>query len=325
MDREHAEAKLRELRPPTRLAGLRTQGAGNALAVAGDPVDQRPSFGLGLALGDGPDDYKIAIRIQDPELVGSARVAAIEEAANGEVDIAFVGLPCLYGAPVSSGNPKQRMRPLVPGISVSTTRVKAAGTLGCFVKSDEDSFLLSNNHVIADCNSAAIGTPVVQPGRLDGGSNGDQIGELSRCVPVDSQAINRVDCALAVVNDQEFDPTVPSLGRPSVTPLEATLGMTVAKRGRTTNVTTGLVTGVDIELLIEGWPDGPAKFVELIEVMAPPSSPPFAAPGDSGSLIMDEDLNPVALLTAGRSASDGDRTYGTPIAAVLEALKVDVV
>jgi delta-aminolevulinic acid dehydratase/porphobilinogen synthase len=56
-----------------------------------------------------------------------------------------------------------------------------AGTLGCLVKKtavdDDEIFILSNNHVLADSNQAQIGNDIIEPSKLDGGT--DPIAKLT--------------------------------------------------------------------------------------------------------------------------------------------------
>ncbi len=81
--------------------------------------------------------------------------------------------------------PKDRFRPIIPsGVSLGHFKV-TAGTLGTIVKDRTTSelFILSNNHVLANCNDAAPGDIVLQPGAIDGGLNpGDGVAKLERFI-----------------------------------------------------------------------------------------------------------------------------------------------
>ena len=71
-------------------------------------------------------------------------------------------------------------RPAPGGVSIGHYLI-TAGTLGGLVKdaTTGETLILSNNHVIANSNSAAKGDIIIQPGAYDGGSNpGDRIAEL---------------------------------------------------------------------------------------------------------------------------------------------------
>ncbi len=46
-------------------------------------------------------------------------------------------------------------------------------------------FILSNNHVLANSNTAAIGDPILQPGSHDGGTlTNDHIADLADFIPI---------------------------------------------------------------------------------------------------------------------------------------------
>ena len=104
--------------------------------------------------------------------------------------------------------------------------------------------------------------------------------------------------------------------------------MTVLKTGRTTRHTRGLVRAVNVNNFLVDVGVGVARFDNqiVIETAAPPQ--PFGRPGDSGSLIVDDEGRPVALLFAG-SASGGAGNVGitgaNPISSVTAQLGVTLV
>lgn len=81
--------------------------------------------------------------------------------------------------------PKDRFRPVIPsGVSIGHYKV-TAGTLGTIVKDRTTSelFILSNNHVLANCNDSVPGDAILQPGSIDGGQNpGDIVAKLERFI-----------------------------------------------------------------------------------------------------------------------------------------------
>ena len=326
MDRATAVAKLAELRPSGFADGIRTQGTGTT--PGGTVVDPRPTFGLGLSAGAHADDYRIAIRVQDKKLLGGARVASVVEAAGGEADVEFVGLlkPFISGSATAS--PTQRARPLVPGASISLATATGAGTLGCFVRDADATYLLSNSHVLTSHGTAALQASVLQPATYDGGNaTADHVATVTRAVAMDLTQLNLADCAIAEINtgSTAVRTEIPGVGQPSTSSLHADLGMRVVKRGRTSNVTLGAVTGISLNLKF-AWPQGAMELVDLIEITADNGAADFAAPGDSGALILSEiDLRPVALLIGGGPASNGlVKVYATPIATVLGELDVSL-
>ena len=87
------------------------------------------------------------------------------------------------GEIVAFQDPKARMRPARPGVSIGHFQI-TAGTFGCLVSKNGERLILSNNHVLANSNNAQVGDPVWQPGRADGGTSADQIGALAEFVPI---------------------------------------------------------------------------------------------------------------------------------------------
>jgi hypothetical protein len=75
------------------------------------------------------------------------------------------------------------LRPLRPGISIGLDK-GSTGTLGAFVRKGGLTFALSNNHVFAMLNQAALGSAIVQPGAADGGSITQQVATLSEYIPI---------------------------------------------------------------------------------------------------------------------------------------------
>lgn len=80
---------------------------------------------------------------------------------------------------------RERYRPIIPsGVSVGHYKV-TAGTLGTLVKDRRTGamFLLSNNHVFANCNDAQLGDSILQPAAMDGGLlNDDVVAKLERYI-----------------------------------------------------------------------------------------------------------------------------------------------
>ena len=100
-----------------------------------------------------------------------------------------------------------RLRPAPGGISVGHFDI-TAGTLGCLVKRGSDTYILSNNHVMANSNNARPGDAIVQPGPIDGGNSpADNIARLAEFIPIvfpgddndnpDDNGNNDSDCQIA--------------------------------------------------------------------------------------------------------------------------------
>lgn len=247
-----------------------------------------------------------------------------------------------------------RWRPAPGGVSLGHHQI-TAGTLGVVVqdRTSASRLILSNNHVLANCNAGSPGDPILQPGAADGGVVGtDQIAQLERftsiqfgvqppecniakgvagisnvlaglvgskhrlnAIQVDSQAVNMVDAALArpVDSSQVLD-NILEIGTISGT-TTANLGMAVRKSGRTTGLTSGTILVVDATLSV-GYGSGRFAIFEGQLVAGPMSQG-----GDSGSLVVAADsLLAVGLLFAGSEQI----TIFNPIQAVLDTLQVDL-
>ena len=85
--------------------------------------------------------------------------------------------------PVAFPAYQDKQRPVVPGCSVGHASI-TAGTIGAVVEVAGKVMLLSNNHVLADENAAAIGDVILQPGPYDGGKAADRVGVLYNYIPI---------------------------------------------------------------------------------------------------------------------------------------------
>ncbi|MCA9738708.1 MAG: hypothetical protein R3E98_05010 [Gemmatimonadota bacterium] len=233
-------------------------------------------------------------------------------------------------SPDAPANPRGHFpRPVPIGVSSGQPDV-TAGTIGARVLDGTRVFALSNNHVFANSNDAAIGDNVLQPGRADGGTDPDDaFGTLYDFEPIQHCGRgpfpcpeNRIDAALALTSADRLDRSTPpgGYGTPRTEPLDAKLGMRVQKFGRTTGHTHGVIDGIRATLTV-GYPRGQARFVDQIVI----SGGGFSAPGDSGSLVVSEgqgaqDRRPVALVFAGSQLA----SIANPIDVVLDRFGVTI-
>jgi hypothetical protein len=103
-------------------------------------------------------------------------------------------------------------------------------------------------------------------------------------------------------------------------------GRKVSKIGRTTGLTHGRVTAFELDNVVVEYDNGDCRFDSQIEIEGEGDGS-FSDGGDSGSLIVGEDLRAIALLFAGsdQGGSNGKGlTYANPIHNVLNALKADL-
>jgi len=245
---------------------------------------------------------------------------------------------------------KDRWRPTIPcGVSIGHTDV-TAGTLGCLVRQGQQIYILSNNHVLANVNSAQLGDAIIQPARYDGGTVADKVAALAAYVPLDfggesascgiagavekslnwlaqllgsrhrmmayqtAPGENLVDAALArPLDPNQFLPEILEIGRPKGV-AEATLGTSLQKTGRTTGYTTGRITQIDVTTSVD-YNGRTATFTNQLMASG------MSAGGDSGSAVLNDDGYVVGLLYAGSSSA----TLINPIQTVLDALQITLV
>jgi hypothetical protein len=266
------------------------------------------------------------------------------------VDVLEVGDLRAQRAPVER---TVRLRPAPGGVSLGHYQI-TAGTFGGVVRDRASGarLILSNNHVLANGNEAALEDPILQPGPADGGrEENDTLALLERFVPleysrepatcslarfvvetgnflaaavgskhrlesyrIDAQATNRVDAAVArPLAETELSDEILEIGRVSGT-VPASLGMAVRKSGRTTGLTTGQVTVIETTVDVD-YGGKTARFEGQI------LSTPMSQPGDSGSLLVaGASLQTVGLLFAGSTQT----TIYNPIGDVLQALAVEL-
>ncbi len=228
-----------------------------------------------------------------------------------------------------------RMRPAPSGISIGHVNI-TAGTLGGLMrdKASGDVVIVSNNHVLADSNEAAIGDPIVQPGPTDGGTDpADRIASLTRFVPIDFSASgqNRVDAAIATPvnpadvawNTLDIGPETPRIRRVVG---ESDLGDYVQKTGRTTEHTQGFIQALFATVQVKYDLFQKATFVDQMIVSQSTAEEDFSSGGDSGSLVYDAEKRLVGLLFAGSEGSESDpaTTIANPIMFVMNELNVEL-
>lgn len=199
-----------------------------------------------------------------------------------------------------------------------------SGTLGALVTRNGVSYVLSNNHVLARSGTAAVNEDVSQPGLIDNKCKaGTTVARYSLAAPLGG---SNVDAALAAVYQNRVDSTgaILDVGIPASTPGVASVGMNVAKSGRTTGLTCGSVSSVltDVKIQYQTGCNSGKKFTVAYNDQVVIGSSTFSAGGDSGSLIVDAGTaKPVALLYAGSSTT----TIGNPIQDVISALNISFV
>jgi Peptidase family S64 len=231
--------------------------------------------------------------------------------------------PKLVSKSSADGGPNHQVRNLNFGVSGGnvndiTKRFCCAGTLGALLRdSDNNLYILSNNHVMGLSGGASPGDDISQPGLID---NNCQVPSVVADFTAAPQlGPSNVDAAIAQLRPGGMDASgeIEDIGVPSSIVAPPVIGLSVAKSGRTTGFTTGTISSINTSVSIQyqnGCGQG-KKFVVSFTNQVVITGSTFSAGGDSGSLIVTNDSNhqPVALLYAGSSTT----TIGNPIGQVL--------
>lgn len=309
--------------------------------------------GIGRKMVGGKDSGDEALvvlvdkKVAEPELSRSEKVPRVLSRCC--TDVIEVGQLQLLGVDRTG-----RQRPARPGVSIGHYKI-TAGTFGAVVrdKATGAPLILSNNHVLANSTNgndsrARAGDPILQPGRYDGGTMDDTIGYLIRFSPLArlystpscrraarvemvgnamlhivrpnyrlvlerrTPQGNIIDAAVAKpINPDVIAPDILEIG-PVTGTAEPELGMTVVKSGRSSGLNTShiQVTSATVRVNLEGNETG--LFNDQIV------TGPLALPGDSGSLVLDEQHRAVGLLFAGSDVA----AICNRITNVLEVLQV---
>jgi hypothetical protein len=295
-----------------------------------------------------PNAVPTATNSSGDEVAATVSVTAVSPSASGSATVKVFA-------------PNQNAQ--VPAVKLGTTGGNASdsstsgqiitccgGTLGSLVSRGGNQYILSNNHVLARTDLAALGESIIQPGLIDancGFATTLTVGHLSQFVSLEANNNHPVaDAAIAQVvpvqGTVDSSGTILELGGttsgglptdgpphqgPGITPAQAVASPhngLVAKSGRTTGLTCSTIMATSVSLSIvyqKGCGTGTtftATFSNQVSVAGGSAGGNFSAEGDSGSLIVTQDTaDPVALLFGG---SDVD-TVGNPVAAALNALK----
>ena len=181
---------------------------------------------------------------------------------------------------------KTRIDPIKPGVSVANKKV-SAGTIGCIVfdKTNGTPYILSNWHVLNGPNGQ-IGDDIVQPGPFDDNNTApNRLGKLVR-----SHLGAAGDCAIATIEDRQFNAEILDLAVKVEEIGEPELGDKVIKSGRTTAVTHGIVSRIHTMTRIDYGGSVGERAIGGFEIEVDPAKPPangeVSMGGDSGSAWM---------------------------------------
>lgn len=290
-------------------------------------VDQSPNLvgsaiGEKLVCGKPTGDKAILIFVQEKLPESESDIIIPQSIDSIPIDVIEVGQ-------IVKQEYNTRIRPIRPGFSCSHKQVSAGTIGGFFIDADGERVVLSNNHVLANENEASIGDIIYQPGIYDqkdanlsfnGWSPPAEKAYFAKLKKFNrlNKDNNEHDSAIATIPtevcaDGMIDLNYPFLDREVVGTAAAQINMSVQKCGRTTGYTTGRIIGINGKFTV-GYDFGPATFNDCI-VMTNMSSG-----GDSGSLIMNLDMQAVGLLFAG----SGKVTLANPIHKVMDAYGLSI-
>jgi hypothetical protein len=209
-----------------------------------------------------------------------------------------------------------------------------SGTLGALVEdAGKRQYILSNNHVLARSDHAGVGDAIIQPGLIDnncaplGDSAGVQpVASLVGWLPLSSKQTN-ADAAIAQITSRSVDTSGSILelgGRQADGTLAAAppgisstgghgeaaiLDLQVAKSGRTTGLTCGGISAVDLDVTVDYYLDCAETRPYLTKTFTHQlgmSGNQFSDAGDSGALVVDAaNAEPVGLYFAGGTDLSG--------------------
>ncbi|MGL5244836.1 MAG: serine protease, partial [Sarcina sp.] len=212
-----------------------------------------------------------------------------------------------------------KIRPVQCGYSIGPANVNTVGTAGCIVQrgfgNNISYFILCNNHILTNNQTLPIGTRIIQPARLDGGTIFDQVATLSNYTPLfpGGSQYNSVDCAIArISNNSLISNEIAWQGYPKGVGT-ARVGELVKKVGRSSGRTLSTVRSIGTTLYVDlGFQT--YLFYDQITINK------FTNNGDSGSLVLNSFNEAIGL----HMASSGQMSIANNINNVLRSLNVEL-
>jgi len=225
-----------------------------------------------------------------------------------------------------------------------------SGTLGSLIQDGSNrQYLLSSNHVLARSDHANVGDAIIQPGLIDNnctpngeGAGTTPVGSLTSWLPLSSAATN-ADAAIAQVDSgavnaagsilelgaKQTDGTLaaapPGISSTGGKGEAAALDLVVAKSGRTTGLTCGAISALNLDVTVDYYLDCAETKPYLTKTFTNQlaiSGNQFSDAGDSGSLVVDAaNAEPVGLYFSGGTDLAGvSQAVASPAAGVLAEL-----
>ena len=228
------------------------------------------------------------------------------------------------------------------------------GTLGALLQDTSgNQYVLSNNHVFARSDQSIPGETIIQPGLIDNGCTPYGVGPGTTPVatltgyPSLSSPATNVDAAIARVTPglvdprgnilelgaKQFDGTLaaapPGISSTGGKGEAASLGMMVAKSGRTTGLTCAAVSAVSVDVVVDYFTDCAETTRSMTKTFTNQiaiAGTSFSDAGDSGALVVDSsNAEPVGLFFAGGTDTNGvEHAIASPVSDVLATLDSQV-
>ena len=228
------------------------------------------------------------------------------------------------------------------------------GTLGSLLQDTAGTqYVLSNNHVLARSDQSIPGETIIQPGLIDNGCTPYGFGPGTTPVatltgyPSLSSPTTNVDAAIARVTpglvdpkgnilelgarqqDGTLAPAPPGISSTGGKGEQPSLGMAVAKSGRTTGLTCASVSAISVDVVVDYYTDCAETAHALTKTFTNQiaiAGANFSDAGDSGALVVDTaNAEPVGLFFAGGTDDHGiEHAIASPVAEVLATLDAQV-
>jgi len=224
------------------------------------------------------------------------------------------------------------------------------GTLGALLQDTSgNQYVLSNNHVFARSDQSIPGETIIQPGLIDNGCTPYGFGPGTTPVasltgyPALSSPATNVDAAIARATPGLIDPkgeilelgakqpdgtlaaAPPGISSTSGKGETASLGMMVAKSGRTTGLTCAAVSAINVDVTVDYFTDCAETAHSMTKTFTNQiaiAGASFSDAGDSGALVVDAaNAEPVGLFFAGGTDTNGvEHAIANPASDVLAEL-----
>ncbi len=213
--------------------------------------------------------------------------------------------------------------PIIGGISVGPFDLDIYGTLGMVLDTNFGmQMLISSTHVLASGPHTSPGDPISQPALPMGGHFPESLAG-SYYMGFIGQPHN-IDASLATIPTRNAtSKTIQGIG--NTRGHDVTFpGDDVAKYGRTTQFTSGKVVSDTFTCVINYPNFGAMTYYNQLRIQSNNPYNAFSQPGDSGSMIVNEDREVVGMLMGGGQANGGQyHTIANPIDDIIRTFEAN--